>query len=69
MFFIVIVLNYSYQLFFSNLEEQKKLENANGGTTTSGEKSTLEAGGSKRVGWRRPTSCLSVKKLPSCRPS
>lgn len=50
-------------------EEQKKLESANGGTTASGEKSTYESGGGKRLGWRRPTSCLSVKKLPSCRPS
>lgn len=50
-------------------EEQKKSENANGETTTSGEKNSYEAGGGKRLGWRRPTSCLSVKKLPSCRPS
>ncbi|KAG8334863.1 Serine/threonine-protein kinase stk11 [Homalodisca vitripennis] len=39
---------------------------SNGNLESAGAKSERK---SNKPSWRRPTSCLSVKKLPSCRPS
>lgn len=54
---------------FDFVESDKYIDYASNGNLERVENGGDAVGKSSKSSWRRPTSCLSVKKFPSCRPS
>lgn len=54
---------------FGFVESDKYIDYASNGNLERVENGGDAVGKSSKSSWRRPTSCLSVKKFPSCRPS